>query len=242
MADLGLATLAVIGLAALVGALVQSTVGIGLGLVAAPVTTLVAPQLMPGTMLLAVVVLPLMTLAREREDIDWPGLGWSFPARVVGTVVGVALVTVADDRALGLGIGLMVLLAVVLTWRAVRVPVNRGTLSGAGFVSGIMGTATSIGGPPMALLYQHRSPRQIRTTLAVYFLVGAGMSAVGLAVAGQLTEQQVRAALLLVPVLLVGTLLSRWLQRWLHPELVRPVVLVVCAVSSIALVVRSLTG
>ena len=36
----------------------------------------------------------------------------------------------------------------------------------------ITGTATSIGGPPMAILYQHQPPKTIRTTLAVYFLAG----------------------------------------------------------------------
>lgn len=140
-----------------VGAFVQSAVGIGLGLVAAPVVTLGAPQLMSGGMLMVVVLLPLVTLAREREDIDWRGLGWAFPARVVGTAAGVVVVSSVDDGQRGIAVGAMVLVAVVLTARTV-VPVSPGTLSAAGFVSGITGTASSIGGPPLALLLQHRQP------------------------------------------------------------------------------------
>ncbi len=240
MIDLGWLPLAVIATAVLCGAVVQTTVGIGLGLVAAPVITLAAPQLMPGSALLLVSTLPLITLALERDDIDWRGLGWTFPTRVLGTVAGVLLVSRADDDQLGVAIGALVLLAVLLTWRAVDVPVNRGTLTSVGFVSGIMGTATSIGGPPMALLLQHRPARQIRTTLAVYFLYGARLSFLGLLLAGEITRQQVAVSAALVPVLLVGAELSRRLT--LRPERVRPVVLLVCGASALALVVRSLVG
>ncbi|RYY42022.1 MAG: sulfite exporter TauE/SafE family protein, partial [Actinomycetales bacterium] len=185
MGEMGTVALVVVLLAIVLGAFVQSTVGIGLGLVAAPVVTLAAPQLMPGGMLMVVVLLPIVTLARERDEIDWGGLRWAFPARVVGTVVGVWVVASVDDRQLGIAVGAMVLVAVLLTARTVVIPVNRGTLSGAGFVSGVTGTASSIGGPPLALLLQRRSPRQIRTTLAVYFLLGSLLSLVGLAWAGE---------------------------------------------------------
>lgn len=242
MSDIGVATLVVIAVALLVGTFVQSVVGLGLGLVAAPVITLLAPQLMPGTMLMLASVLPVVTLAREREEIDWHGLGWSLPARVVGTFVGVAVVALASDRQLGVGIGLIVLAAVLLTARTIVVPINRGTLSTAGFVSGITGTATSIGGPPFALLYQHRPPRQIRTTMAVFFLIGAVMSLAGLGVAGELTLEELSVAALMVPALVVGFAISGPLRRRLPAEVVRPLVLLVSGVSSLVLVVRSLVG
>jgi len=161
---LGLApsVLAVLAVTVLVGAAVQGLVGLGVGLVAAPVTTLLAPELMPGLLLWLSAVMPLVTLVREHDAIDWRGLGWSVPARVPGTVVGVALVAWFSERELGVAVGLMVLVAVVLTVKTVRLPVNRTTLLSAGFVSGATGTATSIGGPPLALLYQHRDPRQVR--------------------------------------------------------------------------------
>ena len=78
--------LGVIVTALLVGAVVQSVVGLGLGLVAAPVVTLVEPSVMPELMLWLAVAMPLVTLAGEREDIDWRGLAWAFPPRAVGTV------------------------------------------------------------------------------------------------------------------------------------------------------------
>ena len=80
-----------VAVALLAGATVQSLVGLGLGLVAAPVITMVEPRLMPELMLWLACTYPLVTLAGEREDIHWIGLGWSLPTRVVGTAVGALL-------------------------------------------------------------------------------------------------------------------------------------------------------
>jgi uncharacterized protein len=178
--DVSVGTLLVLAASVTVGAVVQGSVGLGLGLVAAPVTALVAPSLMPGLMLWLAVGLPMVTLLHDRRDVDWRGLAWALPARVPGTVVGVVVVAWLADRTLGIVVGAMVLIAVGLTFWTIRVPVNRRTLVTAGWVSGVTGTATSIGGPPLALLYQHRPGPQVRSTLAVYFIFGATLSPVGL--------------------------------------------------------------
>lgn len=240
MAGLDPGVLALVLVAVLLGAVVQTVVGLGLGLVAAPVVTLAAPGLMPGAMITLACVLPLLTLATERRDIDWGGLGWSLPPRVLGTVVGVWVVAHFSEDQLGILIGVIVLLAVLLTWHAITVPVNRGTLGTVGLISGVTGTATSIGGPPFAILYQHRPPRQIRTTMAVYFLVGATISLVGLAIGGDLTRHQVAVGGLLLPAVAVGAAVGVPLRRRLPAHVVRPAVLAVCAASALVLVVRSL--
>ena len=223
-----------------VAAAVQGLVGLGLGLVSAPVVALTAPELMPQLLLWLALIMPMVTLVREHHDIDWRGLAWSLPWRVPGTVVGVALVARLSTQTLGLMVGAMVLLSVLLTIRAVEVPVNAGTLSAAGLVSGITGTTTSIGGPPMALLYQHRSPSQIRSTLAVYFVAGAGLSLTGLATTGALELSTFLLALSLVPALVVGFALSRILVRRVPSQHIRSGVLLVCALSALAVVLKSL--
>ena len=223
-----------------VGATVQGLVGLGLGLVAAPVVMLLEPGLMPDLLLWLAMLLPVATLAHEHDEIDWRGLGWSLAARVPGTVAGVALVASFSTSALGVVVAVVVLVSVVLTARAVVIPVTRPTLVAAGLVSGITGTVSSIGGPPLAILLQHRSARQVRTTLAVYFLVGAGLSLAGLAVGGRLEPDVLVLAVLLSPTLLVGLVLSRALTRVLPRDTARVPILVVCAVSACVLLVRSL--
>lgn len=239
-ADVDPIVLAVIAATLVVGAAVQGLVGLGLGLVAAPVTMLLEPALMPDLLLWLAMLYPLVTLTREHDDIDWRGLAWSVCARVPGTVVGVYLLTIFSNRTLGIAVALMVLVSVATTAKSVVVPVNRSSLVTAGFASGVTGTATSIGGPPLAILYQHRSAEQIRSTLAVYFVVGAALSLVGLAVGGGLEESTFVLAMALAPFLLVGLVMTRVLRGLVPRERVRVAVLVVCAASALVLLLRSL--
>lgn len=226
--------------AVLVGAAVQGLVGLGVGLVGAPVAAVLAPELMPGLLLWVALILPMGSLLRNHELIDWRGLAWAMPARLPGTVLGVLLVANVTERQLGTVIGLVVLAAVLTTWRAVDVPINKGTLLGAGVVSGITGTATSIGGPPLAILYQRRPPVQIRNTLAVYFIAGAAFSLTGLGISGELHLRELILAPMMLPCLVIGLAVARQLAKRISPRRIRGAILVVCALSSTTLLVRSL--
>lgn len=238
--DIDPVVLTIIAGTLVVGAAVQGFVGLGLGLVAAPVTMLLEPALMPDLLLWLAMLFPFITLTREHDDIDWRGLAWSVSARIPGTAVGVYLLTIFSNRTLGVAVALMVLLSVATTAWAVVVPVNRSSLVTAGFASGVTGTATSIGGPPLAVLYQHRSAEQIRSTLGVYFVIGAALSLVGLGIGGGLEASTFILAMALIPCLLVGFVITRVLRGLVPRERVRAAVLVVCAASAVVLLLRSL--
>lgn len=242
MLGLSLGVVVTLAAALALGAAVQGTIGLGLGLVAAPVTALVAPHAVPELLLWLALAMAGGTLLHEREGVDWDGLWWALPARIVGTVLGVLAVAALSPREIGIAVALMVLATVALTARTVALPVNRATLPVAGLVSGVSGTATSIGGPPLALLYQHHPPRVVRPTLAVYFVVGAAMSLVGLGLGGQLHLRWLGLALLLSPALLVGFGVAVPLRSRLPVAVVRPAILAVCAASALVLLVRSLVG
>lgn len=234
------AVIMIAGLAVLLGAVVQSGVGLGIGLVAAPVVTMLDPTLMPGSVLVTTLVLPIFTLSRELGHADWSGLRWALPARVFGTLAGVWVVASVPKDLLGIIVGGMVLVAVVITGWKVRIGRNPWTLMAAGMTSGISGTSTSIGGPPLAILYQHAPGPQVRATLGVYFTVGAVLSLSFLTVAGEMTSRQVLAGLALVPFTLTGFLVSGPLRRFLDRGYTRAGVLVVTAVSALTLIVRSI--
>jgi uncharacterized membrane protein YfcA len=240
--EVSASVVALLVLVVLLGATVQGLVGLGLNLVSAPVVTLVAPSLMPELPLALAVLLPAFTLARDRDDIDWRGLGWVLSARVPGVALGVLFLAVFSERAVAVAVALMVLLAVLLTLRSVEVPVRPTTLGAAGLLSGLAGTTTSIGGPPVAILYQHRPPRQIRSTLAVLFTVGAAMSLVGLGLSGDLDAHVLPLALVLTPCLVVGAWAGNRLQGVVPDRQIRYAVLAVCAASAVVLLVRSILG
>ena len=229
-----------VALALLAGATVQSLVGLGLGLVAAPVVTLVEPGLMPDVMLWLACGYPALTLATDRADIDWGGLAWSLPMRVLGTAAGVAAVAVLSTRFLGVVVGVMVLVASVLTWRTVRVPLTRPSLLVAGLVSGFAGTATSIGGPPMAIMFAHRPPQETRASLGVFFLVGTLFSLGLFAATGQMPATSLWLTLLYLPLVVGAFVVGVAVRGRIPATAFRRVVLAVCAGSAVVLLVRSL--
>ncbi|MGW7352120.1 sulfite exporter TauE/SafE family protein [Streptomyces sp. NPDC054784] len=245
------------GAAVLLGSAVQSAVGLGLGLVAAPVFVVLEPSLMPGTLLTTTVLLPLLTVCAEWRHVDWHGLRWGLPARLPGAVAGAWLLAVADPRLLGALVGSMVLVAVAASLYGTRraggtgdgpgAEVGRGTrrfspaaLVAVGAAAGLTGTATSIAGPPLALLYQRQPPARVRATLGGFFLGGTLISLLTLAGAGQLTARQVGTGLLLVPFVVAGFAAGRPLARRLGPARLRTAVLAVVSLSGAALLVRSL--
>ncbi|WP_141583783.1 sulfite exporter TauE/SafE family protein [Actinomadura sp. WMMA1423] len=228
------------GLAALAGAIVQGSVGLGVGLVATPIVTMLFPSLMPGAILVIALVLPFATLAQELRHADLRGLGWAFVGRLAGTPIGVWLVAAAPDRVLGVVIGVVVLAALAATVWAADVPRNRRTLATAGVISGTTGTASGIGGPPLALLYQRESGPRVRATLAVFFIAGALLSLLTLAAAGRLPARQVVAGAELVPFVFAGFLLAGPLRRYLDGGRLRAALLAVVGTSAAVLIVRSL--
>ena len=234
--------LVIAGVAVLAGAAVQSTVGLGLGLVAAPVISFLDPTLMPGAMLIAAVVLPVLTLLQDWRHVDWRGVGWGLPARLPGTIVGVWVVAVLEPRALAGVIGAMVLGAVVLSLWSLRVRISPVSLVAAGCISGITGTATSVGGPPLALLYQYEPAARIRATLAAFFLFGSAISLIALAVGGQLDTRTVVAGLAAIPCVGVGFGLGSVLRRWIPARRLRAGLLWVVTASALGLLVTAALG
>lgn len=228
------------GLAALVGAIVQGSVGLGVGLVATPIVTMLFPSLMPGCILVVALVLPLATLAQEFRHVDVRGLGWAFGGRAAGTPFGVLLVAAVPTRVLSIVIGFVVLAALAVTAWARNVPRNRRTLATAGMISGTTGTASGIGGPPLALLYQRESGPRVRATLALFFIGGALLSLATLALAGRLPARQITAGLELLPFVLAGFLAAGPLRRYLDAGRLRVALLIVVGASAVTLIVRNL--
>jgi len=236
------AVIAAAGLFVALGGFVQSGIGLGLGLIAAPVVTLLDPAIMPGSMLVAGACLPALILTREVWHTDWPGVSWALAGRVAGTLGGIWVLAVVSLRALGIVVGGMVLAVVLLSLARAVVPRNRGTLLGAGVISGVTGTATSIGGPPVALLYQAESGPRVRATLSVFFCAGNSVALAALAAAGHLPGRDVTAGLVFVGCAAAGFAVAARLRRFLDAGRTRAAVLAAAGGSAVILILHSVLG
>jgi uncharacterized protein len=228
-----------LGLAVLSGAVVQSTVGFGMAVVAAPVVVLLAPDLMPAALLLPALTLPVLQLSRGERDIAWRPLGWALGARTLFTPAGVAVVAWFSPRAIAALVGVLILVTVALSVRAIDLRATPRNAAVAGAVSGISGTAAAIGGPFLALVLQHERPERVRSTLAVFFIAGSLLGLGGLSLGGELTREQVTAGALWVPFGLLGYAVAAPLRARIDPERFRRWVLGFCVLASVTVIARA---
>jgi uncharacterized protein len=230
----------VAGLIVALGGLVQGAVGYGMALVAAPLLALFNPTLVPVPLLLLATVHSVLAVVRDGRHADWPGIGWAMLGRLPGTGLGVLAVVMLSQRVFSLIIGLCVLVCVVLSLLHWRPRPRPRSLLLAGIASGAGGTAASIGGPPIALLYQNEAGSRVRGTLSAYFVLGSVTSLAALAAAGQVTSEQLVSTALLAPFLLVGFVLSGPARQVLDNGWTRRAVLAVAAASAVLLIGRAL--
>lgn len=225
--------------AVFVGSCAQGSFGFGLGVTAAPVLALLDDDFVPGPLLLVATLLTVLVVVRERA-FEWRGVSWAIVGRIPGSVLGTWAVVVMSKDDLIVLFAVLVLAGVALSAAGWSVEPNRSSLLSAGAASGFMGSITSIGGPPMALVYQRRSGSELRSSLAVFFLFGSTLSVTLLLVSGELHGIDVRRALLLVPAMLLGFGASYYAGRWLDGGRLRPWLLGFSAVTAVLLLVMEL--
>lgn len=230
----------VAGLVVALGALVQGAVGYGMALVAAPLLALVDPALVPVPLVVLGAGHSVLAVLRDGRHAHWSGVGWAMLGRLPGTGLGVLAVVALSQQLFSLVIGVCVLAFVLLsllTWQPRPRP---GSLLLAGLASGAGGTAAGIGGPPIALLYQHTTGPRVRGTLGTYFVLGSVTSIAALAAAGQVTGATLVSAAELAPFLVAGFLLSGPARHVLDRGWTRHAVLIVAAASAGLLIGRTL--
>lgn len=222
------------------GAALQGSAGFGFALLSSPILAWVNAKLVPGPIIVAVTLLLALTAWRERSAVDARGLGWILAGRVPGTVLGAWALQALGDRALMIALGVLVLLAVGLSLGSVRLTRTRPLLVAAGVVSGLMGTTAALGGPAVAVLYQHERGPLVRSTLATYFLIGAFMSMSALALVGRLGAREGTLAVGLLPGIAAGFWASRWTSRWLDGGYTRVAVLLIAALAGLGSLLHGL--
>jgi len=222
------------------GAVVQGSAGFGSALVAAPLLVLIDPRLVPGPILLAALVLDFLVLKRDRASLDIGGVKWIVLGMAPGSLLGAWVVARLNKEALEVAVGLAVYLAVGLSLLGLRVRASQPNLTGAGFLSGLLGTATSLAGPPLALVYQHATGSRLRATLAGVFIAGAILSLVSLALVGRLGRGELGLGLVMVPGVLVGFAVSSRVAPRLDRGFTRPAVLIISAIAASILLLKHL--
>jgi uncharacterized membrane protein YfcA len=227
-------------LAVMVGAFIQGTGGIGFAMFAAPIVAILRPEMVPGPMILAGGLVSLLIAVREFRSIDYRGAAIAIGGRIPGSIVAGLVIGLAPHSTFAVSFAVLILLAVVLSMSGWRVRATPASLAAAGFGSGVMGTITSVGAPPMGIVMQNMDPPALRATIGAFLVAGAGVSLAVLAMAGRFGLHEFELGLLLIVPMAIGFWISTPLVRRVNPRLVRRIVLAISALSAIVLLVQNL--
>lgn len=233
---------AIIAAAVLLASCMQASIGFGMGMLAAPIVAIVEPSLIPATLIMLATMVTLLVVVREHQAIDVAGTGWALAGRIPGTVAGALMLAALPERALAILLASVVLLGVVLTSTGWAPVPGRRNLVVAGAASGVLGTATSIGGPPMALVWQGVTGARLRGTMNGFFLIGSVLSVAVLALTGEVGMHTFRYFGMLLPACIAGYVLSRLVNRVLDHSRQRRLAIAVSAVGAVALIARQVIG
>lgn len=223
-----------------VAACLQGAIGFGLGLLAAPVIALLDPSLLPGTIVLLATGLTVLGVARDRAAVDVRGAGWALLGHLPGATAGALLVAAVSPEILALVLAGTVLLAVLLSVLGWQPQPRPAAVTVAGAASGLLGTTTAIGGPPMALVWHGSSRAELRGTMSAFFLAGAVISLVALTAVGAIDGRTLRFAAVLFPAMVIGFALSNPVNSRINRVVVRKVSLGASALGAVLVLIQAL--
>lgn len=187
--------------------------GFGFALAAVPALSLVVEpaRIVPVAMLLQIVA-GTQLIPKTRHLVDWRAIRPLLVGAALGTPVGTLLLAKLPAPAMRGLIGLLLLVAIGLLWRGVRLRREPGlalTL-GVGAASGLLNGGTAMGGPP-AVVYFLASPRTVavsRASMLMYFLFITLMAFAGALVAGLVAVETLVLTAAMFPFLALGNLLG----------------------------------
>jgi uncharacterized membrane protein YfcA len=225
-----------------IGAVIQGSIGFGLAAVVAPVLLLLNPIFLPGPMLFTSMLLTSLVGYRDRRHIHWPEVAVGTCGRVIGMIPAVFAIRFMSQNSYDLLFSVAVLAGVLISLAGWHFRLTLRNLFRAAIGSGFVSTVSAVGGPPLALVYQHAEAPKIRGTLSAIFTIGTPISLAGLWWAGRFGWAEFILGLLLMPAILAGFLLSRYTTGRLEERHTRPAVLALSAATALVVMVRALIG
>jgi uncharacterized membrane protein YfcA len=223
---------------------IRSAFGFGEALVAVPVLSL----FMPVTVAAPVAVLISITVAAVVVVEDWRSIhlgsaAWLVVATLVGSPLGLLLVTRASEPAVKMILGLVIVaFSVYSLARGARLALHDDRFAWLfGFAAGVLGGAYGMNGPPLVMYGTMRrwSPVRFRATLQGYFLPASVVAMAGYWVAGLWVAPVTHYYLASLPAAAVALLLGRALNRRLDAAAFLSIVHVLLVVIGIVLLAQA---
>lgn len=206
-----------------VATLTRSTFGFGESLVAVPLLALVMPLevAVPLSVLVSILV-ALIIVVQDHEQIHFESAKWLLLFALLGIPLGLVILLYVNAYDVKLGLGCLVVAYSAYALVGKRTlhleHDSRLWLFACGFLSGVLGGAYGINGPPLVIYGNLRQwhAQQFRATLQAYFLPASFLGAAGFALNGLVSWSVLRYFVICLPAIVPAVFLGRYLNRRLQ--------------------------
>jgi len=203
--------------------LVRSTFGFGESLVAVPLFLLFIPieVAVPLSVLISVLV-ALVVVVQDHREVHIQSAKWLIIYALPGIPIGLLILIYGNAYWVKTGLGLLIVgYSLYTLWAKNAFTLahdNRLWLFVCGFLSGVLGGAYGINGPPLVVYGNLRrwSAAHFRATLQAYFLPASLLGVAGYAFKGLLGRTVWTDLLYCLPVIVPAIFLGRYFNRRLQ--------------------------
>jgi len=224
----------------IIASVLQISAGMGFGMLASPLIALVKPELVPGSVLVMGLLVAVFGAWRERENIVYSEISAGVSGRIVGSSVAmIILLFLPNVNAFLILFGTVMLIAITLTAFGKKITFTIKNLFGLSILSGVMGSLTAVGAPPMVLIYHDKAPEIVRPTLNAFFFSGCVLGLISLSLSGWFKWSDFLVAFALVPALLFGIYIGQFFKSFSSRSLSR-ILLFLSAIASTILIFRGI--
>lgn len=229
----------IIGLT-MAGSVVHGSIGIGLGLVAAPALVAIDPAFAPGPLLLAGQVVGIRHVLVEHGQADFRAWKRGLCGVPVGVVGALLVLEMMSDKLLAITVGSLTAAAaaMLLTGRNLSRTPRSETVAGA--VCAFSSLTAALPGPPLVCVYSDMKPSVMRPTASLLILSVASVGFITLLATGNFDSEEFALLAWLMPGVVAGLIASRWVRPHLDQPWFRSLVLTIALIGGLALVGRQL--
>ncbi|KGJ89326.1 hypothetical protein ND16A_2219 [Thalassotalea sp. ND16A] len=220
------------------GAALQSLAGFGIGVIAAPILVMIDPAFISAPILMMGLVLSLLNSIHYRQQLKFGNIGVALFGRFAGSLLAVVLLLLLPPIFFTLCFAVFIMLCVLLSYSHFHIKYSPRNLFIGGFFSGLAGTTTSVGGPPIAMVYQNSDLNSTRAELGLFFLIATLISLTLLLISGNFSYHQLQLTLPLLPAIFLGFAISLWLGKRFKPNYLKPAIAILSLTSSAIIVLQ----
>jgi len=203
-----------------IASLVRSTLGFGESLVAVPLFLLFLPVevAVPLSVMLSIVI-ALIIVIQDHSKIHFNSAKWLIFYAIPGIPIGIIILIYGNEFLVKTGLGVLIIfysLYTLLVKNNKRLKEdNMVWLFVCGFLSGILGGAYGLNGPPLVVYGNLRqwSPKHFRATLQSYFLPVSLIALIGYYAKGLITNEVSQYFLFSLATVIPAIFLGRYLNH-----------------------------